>query len=110
MSEPVDNSLAVDTNSLSAYIKSMSLISDFILFVRELLVSDGRVLPGEEGAELRGLPGDPVTIERLVGGLVAPVGFPALLRLSEKKTKLVSKLYTQKHSKELICIIPIKSL
>ena len=58
----------------------MSLISDLILFVRVLLASDGRVLPGEEGAELRGLPD---AVERVVGGRGAPVDFPTLLRLKK---------------------------
>ena len=63
----------------------MSLISDLILFIRVLLASDGRVLPGEEGAELRGLPD---AVERVVGGRGAPVDFPALLRLEKKQQNL----------------------
>ena len=57
-------------------------MSDFILFIRVLLVSDGRVLPGEEGAELRGLPD---LVERVVGGWGAPVDFPTLLRLKKEQ-------------------------
>ena len=78
-------------------------MSDLILLVRELLVSGGRVLPGDEGAELRGLP---VTVERVVGGRGAPVDFPAPLRLSAKTIKFITNgtdlyVYIQRDTRSL---------